>query len=341
MRAPHSRIPGESRESFTKFLVDTLLTVFGLNHARKTPVGDAAIRGVSGGEKKRVSIAENMAARSCMGAWDNSTRGLDSSTALEFVRALRIATDIGHQSTFVRHYVTCMYENRLIRLNGRRFQVTIYQAGEKLYNLFDKVCVIYEGRMVYFGPASKAREYFIDLGFEPANRQTTADFLVAVTDPLGRIVRPGYEKRVPRTADEFVEAFKSSESQRQLTQDITTYESGFIDGREDRLNAFRQSARAERAKTAPKNGAYTISIFMQVREVMRRRVQIIGGDLASKCSSLFLASNFSVADTRCGDPAQGIVLGSFIFQAIIMGTIFLRMPEATSAYFSRGGVLFL
>ena len=57
--------------------------------------------------------------------------------------------------------------------------VSIYQAGESPYNLFDKVCVIYEGRMVYFGSANSARQYFIDMGYEPANRQTTADFLVA------------------------------------------------------------------------------------------------------------------------------------------------------------------
>ena len=57
--------------------------------------------------------------------------------------------------------------------------VSIYQAGESLYELFDKVCVIYEGKMAYFGPADRARQYFIDMGYEPANRQTTADFLVS------------------------------------------------------------------------------------------------------------------------------------------------------------------
>ena len=80
-----------------------------------------------------------------------------ASTALEFVQALRIATDLGKMTTIV----------------------SIYQAGENLYNLFDKVCVINEGRMAYFGPADRARQYFIDMGYEPANRQTTADFLVS------------------------------------------------------------------------------------------------------------------------------------------------------------------
>ena len=90
-------------------------------------------------------------------SYESSTRGLDASTALEFVRALRIATDVTSMSTIV----------------------SIYQAAESLYQHFDKVCVIYEGRMAYFGPADQARQYFIDLGFEPVQRQTTSDFLVA------------------------------------------------------------------------------------------------------------------------------------------------------------------
>jgi ATP-binding cassette subfamily G (WHITE) protein 2 (SNQ2) len=73
------------------------------------------------------------------------------------VQALRIGTDIGRLTTIV----------------------SIYQAGEQLYDLFDKVCVISEGKMAYFGPAKEARQYFIDMGYEPQDRQTTADFLVA------------------------------------------------------------------------------------------------------------------------------------------------------------------
>ena len=89
--------------------------------------------------------------------YSSSTRGLDSSTALEFVRALRIATDVV----------------------GLTSIVSIYQASELLYELFDKVCVIYEGKMIFFGRASEARQYFYEMGWEPANRQTTADYLVS------------------------------------------------------------------------------------------------------------------------------------------------------------------
>jgi ATP-binding cassette, subfamily G (WHITE), member 2, SNQ2 len=53
-----------------------------IEHVRDTLVGDAFIRGVSGGERKRVSVAETMATRAHVVAYDNSTRGLDSSTAV-------------------------------------------------------------------------------------------------------------------------------------------------------------------------------------------------------------------------------------------------------------------
>ena len=70
-RTPRCR-GNETRAEFADSVVDILTTVFGLRHVRKTPVGDHALRGVSGGEKKRVSIAETLAARSCIACWDKS-----------------------------------------------------------------------------------------------------------------------------------------------------------------------------------------------------------------------------------------------------------------------------
>ncbi|KAG1743692.1 ABC-2 type transporter-domain-containing protein [Suillus paluster] len=294
-RTPQTRPANQSRKQFNAEFLDILLRIFGLHHVRKTVVGDAAIRGVSGGEKKRVSIAEAVSCRSMIGAWDNSTRGLDSSTALEFVQALRLSTDIAHLTTIV----------------------SIYQAGEQLYELFDKVCVIAEGRMAYFGPAKAARQYFIDMGYEPHNRQTTADFLVTVTDPIGRKIRSGFEGIVPRTAEDMAAHFKASRLGHLNRQAIDEYRALHV-GKPDRKDAYRLSAIKEHSRHAPKSSSYTISIPMQVKAVMVRRVQIIKGDLAS----------------------QVVQLGAQFFQGIIMGTVFLKLPDATSGFFSRGGVLF-
>jgi ATP-binding cassette subfamily G (WHITE) protein 2 (SNQ2) len=207
----------------------------------------------------------------------SSTRGLDASTALEFVRALRIATDVCRLTTIV----------------------SIYQAGESLYQHFDKVCVLYEGRMAYFGRADQARQYFIDLGYEPANRQTTADFIVAgmlqfniiystslihcslVTDPAARIIREDFKGQVPRTAEEFAQTFLASAAGMENRADIDSYRNEFV-GKPERVAAYRESAIAEHASTSRKGSAYTISIPMQARAVMLRRLQILRGNIATE-----------------------------------------------------------
>lgn len=64
------RLDGMSKDEYVETVTNTLGTVFGLRHVKDTKVGDAAIRGVSGGERKRVSIAEALATRAKLGAWD-------------------------------------------------------------------------------------------------------------------------------------------------------------------------------------------------------------------------------------------------------------------------------
>ena len=69
MRTPHNRVKGP-RSYYVTIVNDMAQTIFGLRHVKNTPVGDAAIRGVSGGEKKRVSISEAFTLRSRISAWD-------------------------------------------------------------------------------------------------------------------------------------------------------------------------------------------------------------------------------------------------------------------------------
>lgn len=85
-----------------------------------------------------------MSAGAKLACHDNSTRGLDASTALEYARALRIGTDVASLSTIL----------------------SIYQCGENIFTLFDKICVIYDGRMVYYGPMGQAVQYFVDMGYK-------------------------------------------------------------------------------------------------------------------------------------------------------------------------------
>jgi ATP-binding cassette, subfamily G (WHITE), member 2, SNQ2 len=159
--------------------------------------------------------------------------------------------------------------------------------------------------MVYFGPIRLARQYFIDMGYVPANRQTTADFLVSVTDPCGRtMIAMEDDKRdhpIPQTALEFEEYFKNSEIMKMNLEDIRSYKAANVD-KPDRTVAYKESAKAEHARhtraTVSKSNfqscllfdrfffkqksPYTISIPMQVQIVMLRRIQIIRGNCTAQ-----------------------------------------------------------
>jgi len=180
---------------------------------------------VSGGERKRVSIAEAALGGSPLQCWDNSTRGLDSATALEFVKTLRLSTS----------------------LSGATAAVAIYQASQSIYDIFDKVVVLYEGRQIYFGPIGAAKAYFVNLGFYCTERATTGDFLTSLTNSVERIVREGFEGRVPRTPDEFAVVWQKSEARSVLLQEIDQFEHEFPVGGEN-LTKFKHSRQAQQAK---------------------------------------------------------------------------------------------
>ncbi|KAI9730558.1 MAG: hypothetical protein M1834_005799 [Cirrosporium novae-zelandiae] len=295
VRTPHNRPGGVSRKFMIDHFVDVILAVLGLTHTRNTKVGNAYIRGVSGGERKRVSIAEMALSRAPLAAWDNSSRGLDSATALEFIRALRITADVA----------------------GMTHAVAIYQASQAIYDRFEKATVLYEGRQIYFGPANKAKQYFEKMGWYCPERQTVGDFLTSVTNPMERHPRDGYEKRVPRTPDDFERYWKKSEEYHEMLKEIDDYEKDFPVGGST-LEEFQKSYRDMQANHTRAGTPYMISIPMQVKLCFIRTYQRILGDSTSTI-------------TR--------IIGQ-ICMSLIVGSIFWNNPNTTAGLFGKGAVTF-
>ncbi|KAL8922410.1 MAG: hypothetical protein Q9172_003566 [Xanthocarpia lactea] len=294
-RAPRNRLPGVSRAQYAKHMTDVIMAVFGLSHTYNTKVGNDFIRGVSGGERKRVSIAEAALGGSPLQAWDNSTRGLDSATALEFVKTLRLSTSLA----------------------GSTAAVAIYQASQSIYDKFDKVVVLYEGRQIYFGPTRAAKDYFVNLGFVCEERATTGDFLTSLTSPQERIVREGFKDRVPRTPDEFAEVWKKSEARQLLMAEIEAFDQEFPVGGQQ-LELFKKSRQAQQAKRQRIKSPYTISYPMQISLCTRRGFQRLKGD-----ASLALTG----------------IIGNSVM-ALIIGSVFYNLPADTGSFYSRGALLF-
>jgi ABC-type multidrug transport system ATPase subunit len=249
-RAPSHRFSGQTREDYVKESTQVAMAIFGLSHTYNTIVGNDYVRGVSGGERKRVSIAEMVLSRAPIGAWDNSTRGLDAASALEFVKALRISSSLA----------------------GACHSVAIYQASQAIYDVFDKVVVLYQGRQIYFGPCGQAEQYFFDMGWSKPSRQTTGDFLTSVTNPQERQARDGMEKQVPRTPDEFEAYWKNSAQYKSLMHEIEQHEAEHPVGsgaEKDMADKKHQ----QQAKHVRPSSPYLMSIPMQVRLCTKRAYQ--------------------------------------------------------------------
>lgn len=118
-RTPQQRVSNISRKVYAEHLRDAVMAMFGILNTVDTRVGDDFVRGVSGGERKRVSIAEATLVQSATQCWDNSTRGLDSATALEFVKKIRLSTELGGASAIVALYQASQaaYDVRIQRSN--------------------------------------------------------------------------------------------------------------------------------------------------------------------------------------------------------------------------------
>ncbi|KIW15896.1 hypothetical protein PV08_05946 [Exophiala spinifera] len=245
--------PGAQRNQYCEHLRDVVMAMYGISHTVHTKVGDQYVRGVSGGERKRVTIAEATLANAPFQCWDNSTRGLDSANAIEFCKTLRLQSEFFGQ--------TCV--------------VSMYQAPQTAYEQFDKVTVLYEGRQIYFGPAPKAKEYFENLGFECPARRTTPDFLTSMTFSAERIIRPGCNP--PRTAEEFAAAWKNSSEYQALQVDIREYRKQHPIGGPD-AEKFRQLKKHHQASTQRLKSPYTLTYSQQVQLCIRRGFQRLRAD---------------------------------------------------------------
>ncbi|KAG6911302.1 hypothetical protein DXG01_002141 [Tephrocybe rancida] len=293
---PNGRLPGVSRKEFDSEVLDTLLRMLNISHTRQTLVGDEFVRGVSGGERKRVSIAEMMATRARVQCWDNSTRGLDASTALDFAKSLRVMTDVLGQTTFV----------------------TLYQAGEGIYDLFDKVLVLDEGRQVFYGPPNEARAYFENLGYNPLPRQSTADYLTGCTDPNERQFAPGRSKHeVPTSPAALESAFRSSPYAHSNEGSLKQYKQLMETEKTDQ-EAFRAAVAADKKKGVSKTSPYTLGFTGQVRALTVRQFQ-----------------------TRIQDRFQLYTSYSLsIILALVIGSGFYKQPLTSAGAFTRGSVIF-
>ncbi|XVF26672.1 hypothetical protein REPUB_Repub14bG0037900 [Reevesia pubescens] len=170
-------------------ITDYILKVLGLEVCADTMVGDQMLRGISGGQRKRVTTGEMLVGPAKALFMDEISTGLDSSTTFQIVNSLKQSNHI---------------------LNGTAV-ISLLQPAPETYDLFDDIILLSDGRIVYQGPREHVLSFFESMGFRCPERKGVADFLQEVTsrkDQMQYWIRRDQPYRFV-TADEFAEAFQS------------------------------------------------------------------------------------------------------------------------------------
>ena len=156
--------------------VNNVLKLLGLEHCADTPVGNNLIRGVSGGEKKRVTFGEMLMANFRVMLMDEISTGLDAAATVDIVRNITLASKFYHAT----------------------YMVSLLQPAPEVVELFDDVMLMREGQIVYHGPQAEMVPYFEEMGLTFFNDQAVADFLSEfLADPLAV-----YARQVTRLREE-------------------------------------------------------------------------------------------------------------------------------------------
>ncbi|XP_033145871.1 ABC transporter G family member 33 isoform X2 [Brassica rapa] len=137
---------------------DYILKILGLDICAETLVGNAMKRGISGGQKKRLTTGEMIVGPTKALFMDEITNGLDSSTAFQIVKSLQQLAHITDATVFV----------------------SLLQPAPESYDLFDDVVLMAEGKIVYHGPRDEVLRFFEECGFRCPERKGVADFLQEV-----------------------------------------------------------------------------------------------------------------------------------------------------------------
>ncbi|KAF0720518.1 Aste57867_237 [Aphanomyces stellatus] len=183
---------GPSESDAWRTSAPAILDAIGLASCANTRVGNEMIRGISGGQRRRVSLGEMLTGRSSILLLDEFTTGLDTTVALDLTKKLR------DMCSMLNYTLVC----------------TLLQPPPEVFALFDNVVLLHDGHVAYSGTRAHAVDYFGSIGFFCPPRVDVAEFIQQVTTDLGPTYRqhdaPSSTNEIPTTPEAFYKTFEAA-----------------------------------------------------------------------------------------------------------------------------------
>ncbi|GFP81369.1 ABC transporter g family member 25 [Phtheirospermum japonicum] len=179
LRLPNS-VPRDEKIA----VAETVISELGLSKCGDTIIGNSFVRGVSGGERKRVSIAHEMLVDPSLVILDEPTSGLDATAAYRLVAMLGG-----------------------VAAKGKTVVLSVHQPSSRVYQVFDDLLVLSEGRCIYFGRGCEAMGYFESVGFTPGFPMNPADFLLDLANGVCHVDNSSSEREKPNVRQALVSSY--------------------------------------------------------------------------------------------------------------------------------------
>ncbi|XP_050291216.1 ABC transporter G family member 1-like [Quercus robur] len=217
------QLPDSMSRSEKKERAEITIREMGLQDSMDTRIGGWSIKGLSGGQKRRVSICIEILTRPKLLFLDEPTSGLDSAASFHVMS--RIV--------------------KLARQDGRTVIASIHQPSSEVFELFSNLCLLSTGITIYFGPVSMAEELFASNGFPcPTLRNPSDHYLRIINKDFDAdIEQPGGTIRTEEVINILVKSYKSSrtfQKVQQLVSKIYQQKGGTLERKGSHTNFITQ-----------------------------------------------------------------------------------------------------
>ncbi|KAJ4951422.1 hypothetical protein NE237_028254 [Protea cynaroides] len=196
------QLPDSMPKSEKRQRAETSIREMGLQDAINTRIGGWSIKGLSGGQKRRVSICIEILTRPKLLFLDEPTSGLDSAASFHVMN--RIA--------------------KLARHDGRTVIASIHQPSTEVFGLFDNLCLLSYGATVFFGPASLTNQFFALNGFPCPTLMNPSDhFLRTINKDFEQDIEQGHGAKIITTEEAIkilVHSYKTSDTYQQIQRRV-------------------------------------------------------------------------------------------------------------------------
>ncbi|TSK22500.1 ATP-binding cassette sub-family G member 2 [Bagarius yarrelli] len=285
------RLSSSVKQKEKKARVNRLISELGLTKVADRRVGTQLIRGISGGERKRTAIGMEMIIDPSVLFLDEPTTGLDASTANSVLLLLKRMAN-----------------------NGHTIIMSIHQPRYSIYQLFDNLTLLVNGKQVYHGPAGNTLDYFANIGYECEAHNNPADFFLDVIN--GDSIAATMARL--QSAEE-IEFEESGGTRQSIEEHLVEEYKKSSDTRETKAELER-IMRGKEYSTKPKSRTvtYNCGFFHQLNWVVKRTFR-----------NVMLNPQTSIAQ-----------LAVTTFLALIVGAIFFRVKNDQTGIQNRFGALF-